>query len=237
MEENKIKPPKLPNQKAIKAPKEKKVEEKVLTGQSVKEKNPVLVTSSKTKNTLLIIALFLVALIMASVLFVAVLPHTKPQVDISVEFKVDSQIQIDEEYVTGEKKLLPGDTFKGTYSVRTSADEDNSNAEVYVRVAVFAEIDNKYVKNVFQIKPNDNWILGADGFYYMYGTLKANEMVEIVSDMVLNKDLDNSFQGKQVKIVFVGECLQAGEDGFSAIQSVWKEAPTQWKNTQKEYKG
>lgn len=237
MEENKIMPPKLPNEKATKAPKEKVAKEKVLTGQSVKDKNPVLVTANKTSHTILIIALFLAAFIMATVLLVTVLPQAVPPVDISVRFEVDSHIEIDEEYSTGNKKLLPGDTFKGTYSVRTTADEGNSDAEVYVRVAIFAEIDDRYVKNVLQIAPNENWILGADGFYYMYGTLKANEMVQIVSDMVLNKDLDNSFQGKNIKIVFVGECLQAGEDGFSAIQSVWKEAPTQWKNTQKEYKG
>lgn len=241
MEENKIKPPKLPNQKAVKKKNPKPqpvVDKKEFASQTIQEKNPVLVTHSNRKKIIVLVALFLVAIILATTLFAVVLPKSYTPLDIDVQFEVDANINIGADYETGNKKLMPGDTFDGTYSVKIVSEDDNSNAEVFVRVAIFAKIDGKAQTNIFQLNPSEqDWILGADGFYYMYGTLKANELVTVVSDIVLNKDLDNSYQGKNVSLIFVGECLQAGEMGSSAIEAIWKEAPSQWKQSQRENKG
>lgn len=241
MEENKIKPPKLPNKREEKKkiPKPQPIAiEKELSSQTVQAKNPVLVTHSNKKQIIVLVALFLVAIILASTLFMVVLPKAYTPLDIDVDFQVDASINIGSDYETGNKKLMPGDTFDGNFSVKIASDNEDSNAEVFVRVAIFATIEGRAETNIFQLNPSEkDWILGADGFYYMYGTLKANELVTIVSNIVLNKDLDNSYQGKKVSLTFVGECLQAGEMGFSAIESVWKEAPTQWKQSQREIKG
>lgn len=241
MEENKIKPPKLPSEKAVKQqiPKQKPVEQKELVSTTINEKNPVLVTQTNTKRVIVLVALFLVAIILATTLFAIVLPKPSSPIDIYIDFQVEADINIAPEYNTGVKKLMPGDTFDGRFLVSTaSVDEENQDSEVFVRVAIFATIDGRVATDIFQLNPSGkDWILGADGFFYMYGTLKANEMVEIVSNIVLNKNLDNSYQGKRVALTFVGECLQAGPSGFSAIEAEWKEAPTQWKQSQREIEG
>lgn len=254
MEENNIKPPILPSnkkEKKIKPAKQKQqVQVNVLNSVEVENQNPVLVTSSKKKRLSIIISILLLAVILASTLFIVILPKPTSPVDINIDFQVNStingknDIMFDEETELADYKLLPGDTLHSTYFVKSIADDEN--AEVYVRVCLYATVEGRTYRTMFKFNAYEEtttegkkigWIMGADGYYYMYGTLKANQMIEVTSNIVLDQKIGNEMQGKSVTLTFVGECLQAGEDGFSAIQSIWKSAPTTWKNAQKEIKG
>lgn len=240
MEENKIKPPKLPisaKEKPSKPPKQEAPQPDVLNSQVVENENPVLVTSSKKKKLLTIFAIILIAIIVASTIYVIVKPKPTSPLDINIDFVVGSEIKFDEETELANRKVLPGDTLKSKFFVKSVADENNANSAVFVRVSVYASVDGRVYRNMFKFVTTEDWIMGADGYFYMYGTLKANEMVEVTSNLILDEKIGNEMQGKTLTITFVGECLQAGEDGFSAIQSYWKSAPTQWKNSQKDIKG
>lgn len=256
MEENKIKPPILPSNKKEKKAKPVKqnpqTQNHILNSVEVENQNPVLVTSSKKKKLTVIISILILAVILASTLFIVILPKPTSPVDINIDFQVGSKIngvnniEFDEETELENHLLMPGDTLRSTYYVKSVADEENLNSEVYVRVCLYATVDGKTYRNMFNFNAYEDttaegeklgWIMGADGYYYMYGTLKANEMIKVTSNIVLDQKLGNEMQGKTVTLTFVGECLQAGEDGFAAIQSNWKSAPTVWKNSQKEIKG
>ena len=237
MAENKINPPSLPTSK----PNLDKLNDKktsVVGVEKVAKSHPeVILSNSKTKKLIITLISLILCVILATTIIIIVSPKSWKPNDINIEFQVglESIDKIEFDQSTSEPtSLMPGDSLNAKYSIKSIAREDSS-AEVYVRVMFFAEVDGAYNSNVLLFDTSssswsDNWIMGADGFAYYKKTLKADQSVDFLNRVILNKDLDNSYQGKTIKIVFYGECLQAGEEGFSAIESMWQTAPILWKN-------
>ena len=237
MAENKVNPPSLPTSK----PNLDKLDNKktsVVGVEKVAKSNPEMILSnSKTKKLIITLVSLILCVIIATTVIVIVSPKSWQPNDINIDFQVglESINKIEFDQSTSEPtSLMPGDTMNAKFSIKSVARGD-SNAEVYVRVMFFAEVDNNYNSNVLLFDTSssswaENWIMGADGFAYFKRTLKADQSVDFLNKVVLNKNLDNSYQGKTIKIVFYGECLQAGQEGFSAIESMWQTAPTLWKN-------
>ena len=129
------------------------------------------------------------------------------------------------------------ETKKNIYGEITyyNTDELENNGEVYVRIRLISFVKENGEYNAFydifnyNMEGNTSWFEGADGFLYYKDTLKSNTTVEICNKLTLNKNLGNDFQGKEIKVVFEGQCLQAGPNTFGAIVEEWPTAPYQWR--------
>lgn len=237
MAENKVNPPTLPTNK----PKIDKLDEKksnVVGVEKVSKSNPEMILSnSKTKKLIITLVSLILCVIIATTVIIVVSPKSWQPSDINIDFQVglESIDKIDFDQSTPERTtVMPGDALSAKYSIKSVAPE-GSTAEVYVRVMFYAQIDGAYNSNVVLFDTSSSnwdshWVMGADGFAYYKQTLKVGESINFVDKVVINKHLDNSYQGKTIQIVFYGECLQAGEEGFSAIESMWQTAPILWKN-------
>ena len=237
MAENKVNPPSLPTSK----PNLDKLDNKktsVVGVEKVAKSNPEMILSnSKTKKLIITLVSLILCVIIATTVIVIVSPKSWQPNDINIDFQVglESINKIEFDQSTSEPtSLMPGDSMNAKFSIKSVA-EEGSSAEVYVRVMFFAEVDNNYDSNVLIFDTSssswaESWIMGADGFAYYKQTLKANQSVDFLNKVILNKNLDNTYQGKTIKVIFYGECLQAGQEGFSAIESIWQTAPTLWKN-------
>lgn len=237
MAENKVNPPSLPTNKPnLDSLSEKK--SSVVGIEKVEKSNPEMILSnSKTKKLIITLISLILCVIIATTIIVVVSPKSWQPNDVKIDFQIgiDSVEKIEFEQSTTEPmQLMPGDSLSAKYSIKSIALE-NSEAEVYVRVMFLVQVDNNYDSNVLIFDTSssswqENWIMGADGFAYLKSTLKADQSIDFLNKITLNKNLDNSYQGKTVNIVFYGECLQAGQEGFSAIETMWQTAPTLWKN-------
>lgn len=237
MVENKVNPPSLPSDKPN-IDKQDKKKTNIVGVEKVAKSNPEMILSnSKTKKLIITLVSLILCVIIATVVIVVVSPKSWQPNDINMDFQVGlesiDKIQFDQS-TTELTSLMPGDSLNAKYSIK-SINRGDMNAEVFVRVMFFAEVDNNYDSHVVTFDTessswSENWVMGADGFAYYKKTLKADQSIDFLNKIVLNKNLDNSYQGKTIKIVFYGECLQAGVEGFSAIESIWRTAPIQWKN-------
>lgn len=250
----KICPPRLPGQlpkiddskiqdKKIYAPMSEELSKypssSVVRQQGVKRDNPVLVLAFKHKKLVIsLIAIFASLLIATGIIFLVLPKPTRPA-DVWIKFDVSSEyelIRLDSSVSPGVvQKVMPGDTFNSKFTV-SNTDELENNGEVYVRIRLYSVIKENGIDNIyydifdFNLEGNNNWCQGGDGYLYYLGTLKSNTTIEICNKIRLNKELGNEFQGKEIKVVFEGQCLQAGLNTYGAIIEEWPTAPHQFRD-------
>lgn len=209
-----------------------------ISSRKVDADNPELIVGQKSRKLLITILSLLLALIIVTTVIVVILPSasspTEIKIELSVEFEL-TPIDIVGEIPPGTTiKLMPGDSLNAKYSVK-STDEEGSTDEVFIRIKVYATSGGNYYDNLFVFDNTteewrENWMIAADGYIYLRKTLKANEQIDFMSKLTLNKNIDNTMQEKTIHVHFLAEALQAGEGGKQAIASIWETSPQVWRD-------
>lgn len=209
-----------------------------ISAKNVDNQNPELIVGSSRGRKLFITIISLVmALVLATVIFAVFLPRPSSPNDIFITLSADMNIvKIDSDVPEGtDIKLMPGDSLNSKFKVASAGTDEFSKAEVFIRVKIYAIVDENYYDNLFTFDTAseewlNNWMVAADGYVYLRKVLVANTSIEFASKLTLDKNIGNDMQGRQIQLVFLAEALQAGEDGQQAIASIWETAPQTWRD-------
>lgn len=209
--------------------------QKVILTEDVLLDNPEIIINKSNKKLIWSIFAILMSVIIAGTLLLFVFPKPTSPMDIAIDLQANYELIEFDEHPEKKENVMPGDSLKIKFVIK-SIDIEGSTAEVFIRVKFYSTIGENYYANMFSINSTNpewtnNWIEGADGYYYLKSTLLANQSVEVTDSIKVSTKIDNSFQGKQVTMHMMVECLQAGEGGFQAIESTWETAPTSWKES------
>lgn len=212
----------------------KQTNQKVIVTEDVQLENPEIIINRSNKKLIWSIFAIVMAVIIAGSLLLFVFPKPVSPMDIAIELQANYELIEFEEHPEKRDNVMPGDQLKIKFVIKSIDDLEGSTAEGFIRVKFYSTIGDNYYANMFSINSTnpewaDNWIEGADGYYYLKYTLLANDKVEVTDNITVSKKLDSSYQGKTVTLHMMVEYLQAGEGGFQAIESIWETAPTTWK--------
>lgn len=208
--------------------------QKVILTEDVSLDNPEIIINKSNKKLIWSIFAILMSVIIAGTLLLFVFPKPTSPVDIAIDLETDYELVEFDEHPEKQTDVMPGDSLKIKFVIKSIALED-STAQVFIRIKFYSTIGENYYANLFTMNKtspewSNNWIEGADGYYYLKSTLLANQSVEVTDSIKVSTKIDNSFQGKEITLCMMAECLQAGEGGFQAIESTWETAPTSWKD-------
>lgn len=204
-----------------------KLPDKVVKTEKIGSATPKVIAVGKSHKTAVILCIVFAVIVALSAFVYWIAPKPIYPADIFINFDASYQLEFSYEAAPGQtSKLLPGDSFNAVFTV-SSSDELGSSDEVFVRIRLYAEMDNNYYGDIFEYTLiNSNWQTGADGYIYYKNTLSANTSAEVFSKITLKMSLDNRFNGKHVSVYFVAEALQADRQ---AIEEYWITAPYEWK--------
>src|SRR5574344_382418 len=207
----------------------------IVTSQSVA--TPVAKPVSKKRVTSMIVIIALICLVvMTTLLFVFVPKATRPS-DISLDFNSSSSIKAlnGDVGTINNKKLMPGDDLTCTFEITSGANSETDqgvNLNLYVRFRVYSLVDGNYYSNIMTLEfiDSDQWYFSGDGFYYYMGELSPNQVLTTIKKIHFNESIGNEFSGKQIKIMFSADALQAE---YQAIDELWGTAPYEWAKAMK----
>lgn len=226
---------------------DKKFEKKettIISMQPAEKVNPELVINNKTRKFVIFLISILAAIVLATVTVFVFLPKPTSPMEIDINFSVDSfNLDFFEERPVGQSnKIMPGESFISTFKIsaltKSQVDEEHQSQdvpeEVFVRVKLYGIVGHNYYDTVFEFDETNpawtnNWLPASDGYIYYKHILPAGQTIDVLNKVRINPNLSNKFQGKTLKVCFVAECLQAGENGYQAIESEWVTAPFIWK--------
>lgn len=125
---------------------------------------------------------------------------------------------------SGEKVELPG----GNLSIK------NSGTKSYARVKITTELDgvetDKIAITLSKTNGVNDWVLGADGYYYFCRTGVYNGevfgLVSVVTDIVFSDTFKNSDVGKTITIKLLAEAIDSRDDAY--ISAWGNNPPDEW---------
>lgn len=125
---------------------------------------------------------------------------------------------------SGEKVELPG----GNLSIK------NSGTKSYARVKITTELGgvetDKIAITLSKTNGVNDWVLGADGYYYFCRTGVYNGevfgLVSVVTDIVFSDTFKNSDAGKTITIKLLAEAIDSRDDAY--ISAWGNNPPDEW---------
>lgn len=125
---------------------------------------------------------------------------------------------------SGEKVELPG----GNLSIK------NGGTKSYARVKISTELGgvetDKIAITLSKTNGVNDWVLGADGYYYFCRTGVYNGevfgLVSVVTDIVFSDTFKNSDAGKTITIKLLAEAIDSRDDAY--ISAWGNNPPNEW---------
>ncbi len=149
------------------------------------------------------------------------------------------EMSLQEMQVVGEEEIpYPDEKITGVMPGRTVSKipyvvGEEGTQPFYTRVKVDTTITladgtepetNKYVTLNYN---EDNWVEGADGWWYYQGTVEANDRVALFTEVAFNPKMPNTYQDCEVVIKVTAQAVQvknnpvpvaeSGEPDYTAI--------------------
>lgn len=137
--------------------------------------------------------------------------------------KID-KIPLSAHISSGEKVELPGDNL----SIK------NGGTKSYARVKITTELDgvqtDKIAVTLSQTNGVNDWVQGADGYYYFCRTGVYNGevfgLVSVVTDITFSDSFKNSDAGKSITIKLIAEAIDSRDDAY--ITAWGNNPPDEW---------
>lgn len=192
-------------------------------------------TKPKRKG-LLFLSLLLTFIVLLSVTLKIILPQGEPvpQIDITFVCSSDFNLTLKTNETSSNRTLvLPGDTLTTTVKFKLQKNDNTDltlNNSVFVKTRIYGKLGDEYKPNLFGYELDGNWTKSINGYYYYNKIISLGpdgESVEeeLSTNILIDKNVGNEYQGKAVKVVIEFTILQAE---YEAIDDVWKDAPYAW---------